>query len=180
MDKPITTAILESCPTKIFLPNPDAQSAISSLAYRQIGLTERQIEILSYARPKRQYYYTSPLGQRLFDLGLGPVALSFVGASGKEDLAEVKMLIRTFGDDWPAEWLWQRGLHVAAGHWLGGASECKAAMDTMHGFRDTWPAEWLRRHGQTALADQWLGMRAVPNVEPDEQYAFAAESKALR
>ena len=157
MGKPITAAILESCLTKIFLPNPEARSTVSSAAYQQIGLSERQIEILSYATPKRQYYYTSPQGQRLFDLGLGPVALSFVGASGKEDLAAIASLATALGDDWPAEWLWRRGLVHAAARWLGGVEEHALALNILGEHRRTWPAEWLRAHGKTDLADKWLG-----------------------
>ena len=41
---------------------------------------------------KREYYIISPKGRRLFSLGLGPVALSFVGASGADDLARVREL----------------------------------------------------------------------------------------
>jgi type IV secretion system protein VirB4 len=156
MNKPITAAIMESCLTKIFLPNAEARSQHSSEFYRQIGLSDRQIEMLSYAVPKRQYYYTSPNGQRLFDLGLGPVALSFVGSAGKEDLRSIGGLRSRFGDDWPAEWLWQRNLKVAAARWLGGEREQDAAYETMNRFRDTWPAEWLRRHGRDDLADRWM------------------------
>ena len=157
LDKPITAALLESCPTKIFLPNPEARSQNSSVAYRKIGLTERQIEILSYAIPKRQYYYMSPSGQRLFDLGLGPVALAFVGASGKEDLAMIRTLIETYGEfDWPAEWLWQRGLHTAAARWVGGLQEGEKALRILAENRQTWPAEWMREHGRIELADRWM------------------------
>jgi type IV secretion/conjugal transfer VirB4 family ATPase len=157
--KPITAAILESCLTKILLPNPEAKSAVSSAAYRQIGLTERQIEILSYAVPKRQYYYMSPQGQRLFDLGLGPVALSFIGASGKEDLGMVRQLQATFGDDWPAEWLWMRGQQNAAARWLGGVDDQVRALAILSEHRRTWPAEWLRVQGRGDLADRWLELQ---------------------
>jgi type IV secretion system protein VirB4 len=154
--KPITAAILESCLTKILLPNPEARSTVSSAAYKQIGLSERQIEILSYAVPKRHYYYMSPQGQRLFDLGLGPTALSFIGASGKEDLATVRRLGAAFGDDWPAEWLWQRGQRNAASRWIGGADQQAAALAILTEHRETWPAEWLRAQGRADLAEQWL------------------------
>jgi type IV secretion/conjugal transfer VirB4 family ATPase len=155
--KPITAAILESCLTKIYLPNPEARSQNSSAAYRQIGLSDRQIEILSYAVPKRQYYYTSVYGQRLFDLGLGPVAISFIGASGKDDLREVTELANFFGSDWPAEWLWQRNLQVAAAHWVaGGETERDAALSIMQHNRQTWPAEWLRYKGMHAESAAWM------------------------
>ena len=38
--------------------------------YRRFGLNDRQIEILSRATPKRDYYCQSRRGNRLFDLGL--------------------------------------------------------------------------------------------------------------
>jgi hypothetical protein len=47
--------------------------------YRRFGLNDRQIAIIAHAQPKRDYYYQSRLGNRLFDLGLGPIALAFAG-----------------------------------------------------------------------------------------------------
>src|SRR2546428_9573339 len=58
--------------------------------YEGIGLNRRQIQILATALPKRQYYVLSPLGRRLISLGLGPVALSFVGMAGREAAGQVK------------------------------------------------------------------------------------------
>ncbi len=157
--KPITAAIMESCLTKIYLPNPEARSQNSTLAYQTIGLSDRQIEILSYAIPKRQYYYTSPNGQRLFDLGLGQVALAFVGASGKEDLNTIRGLVNVFGDDWPVEWLYMRGQREAAAFWLANDEKLVArALDIITTNRQTWPAEWLRACGHEALAEKWLAI----------------------
>jgi type IV secretion system protein VirB4 len=179
LDKPITAAVLESCLTKIFLPNPQARSEISSAAYRKIGLTPRQIEILSYATPKRQYYYTSPLGQRLFDLGLGTIALAFVGASGKEDLQKIRELNAAYGADWPAEWLWRRGLQGPAAHWVGGKAEGDLAATLIQRYRATWPAEWLRRHGQEDAAEQWVNYYVGPNGVPHDVEALAEKAVAL-
>ena len=157
LGKTITPAILESCVTKIYLPNPEARSASATEAYRAVGLSERQIEILSLAIPKRHYYYTSALGQRLFDLGLGPVALSFVGAGGKEELSAVRSLIARFGAyDWPAEWLYERGLKVAAAHWVGGAAEAQQALAILEQYRSDWPAAWMRHQGRFDDAETWL------------------------
>ena len=109
--------LLESCPTRLFLPNPGARTDQTGELYQRIGLSRREIEILSGAIPKRHYYYASPLGRRLIDLGLGPVALSFVGASGREDLQQARALIGLHGSDWPAEWLASRGLAEGAANW---------------------------------------------------------------
>ena len=102
---PIADVLFESCPTKILLPNREARQDASRAAYAKMGLNERQIDILAYAVPKRQYYYMSPLGKRLFDLSLGPAALAFVGRSGKDDVAQARQLIQQHGDKWPDHWL---------------------------------------------------------------------------
>ena len=109
--------ILESCPTKIFLPNPEAENEQVRRLYQSIGLNSRQIQMLAMAIPKRQYYYTSPLGRRLISLGLGPVALSFVGMAGRDAIVSVNELMATHRLTWPAEWLRARGLVAAADAW---------------------------------------------------------------
>jgi hypothetical protein len=75
----------ESCPSRIFLPSPQALEPQLRTVYESFGLNARQIELIAHATPKQDYYYQSPLGHRLVDLGLGPVALAFVGASRQED-----------------------------------------------------------------------------------------------
>jgi type IV secretion system protein VirB4 len=116
-DSPLKAVLMESCPTKIYLANPEARSQIVQATYQSFGLTDTQINIISRMTPKRDYYYTSPLGKRVFDLGLGPVALSFVGASGKKDIADIRALIKQYGQAWPAEWLRARGFDKAAAEW---------------------------------------------------------------
>jgi type IV secretion/conjugal transfer VirB4 family ATPase len=111
----IFDVLLESCPTKILLPNEEATKGDTSTEgprrfYEQIGLNPRQIELLAAATKKRHYYYLSTEGRRLFDLNLGPVALAFVGASSKEDLAAVRDLERIHGIAWPLRWLEKRGV----------------------------------------------------------------------
>jgi len=113
----IADVVFESCPTKILLPNPEAQTEGSRALYEGIGLNRRQIEILSMATPKRQYYMIHPDGRRLFELGLSDTELAFVGSSGKEDLARIRLLRHEFDERWPAEWLRERGCLDAAHRW---------------------------------------------------------------
>jgi type IV secretion system protein VirB4 len=127
MRSEIRDVIVESCPTKIFLPNLEARNDVAAEAYASMGLTERQIEILAQLVPKRQYFYSSPLGRRVFELGLGPVALSFLGASGREDLAAMRTLIDDEPNTWPATWLAARGLPSAAKAWLSLGAKRAAA-----------------------------------------------------
>jgi type IV secretion system protein VirB4 len=119
----IADVIFESCPTKILLPNAEAQADVSRSLYEGIGLNRRQIEIVAMATPKRQYYMIHPDGRRLFDLGLSAPELAFVGASGKEDLARIRRLRTEFGERWPAEWLRERGCSEAAHTWESYRSE---------------------------------------------------------
>jgi type IV secretion system protein VirB4 len=77
----IAPAIIESCPQRIFLPNDRAVEPQARDAYERFGLNERQIELIARATPKRDYYLQSRRGNRLFDLGLGSIALAFCGAS---------------------------------------------------------------------------------------------------
>ena len=106
----ILDVIVESTATKIFLPNVFARDEDTSALYRRMGLNSRQIEILATAVPKRQYYYSSEWGHRLYDLALGPLALAFVGASDKESIAEIRALEAKYGAAWTDEWLASRGL----------------------------------------------------------------------
>ena len=81
----IAPALIESCPTRIFLPNERAREPLQKQVYERFGLNERQIDLLAKATPKQDYYYASPLGCRLFELGLGELALAFCGAAAPSD-----------------------------------------------------------------------------------------------
>ena len=79
----IASALIESCPTTIYLPNPTAQDPSTAAIYRTWGLTDAELRVLSEARKKREYYFRSKRGRRLFNLELGEYALALVGASDK-------------------------------------------------------------------------------------------------
>lgn len=93
----IAPALLESCPSRILLPNDRILEPTIRAAYEKLGLNERQLQILASATPKRQYYYQSRLGNRLFDLELGPIALAFCAASRQEDQTLIKELLKKYG-----------------------------------------------------------------------------------
>ena len=111
----IAPAIIESCPTRIFLPNERAAEPQIARVYDRFGLNSRQVEILSRATPKRDYYCQSRRGNRLFDLGLGDIALAFAAASSKSDQIRIGELMAAHGQDqFAAAWLRHRGLEWAA------------------------------------------------------------------
>ena len=66
---------------------------------------------------KREYYIISPDGKRVFNLGLGPVTLAFVGASSGNELRRVRELKKQYGREWPVEWLKERDLPDWAEEW---------------------------------------------------------------
>jgi type IV secretion system protein VirB4 len=111
----IAPAIVESCPTRIFLPNERAIEPQITTIYRRFGLNDRQIEILARATPKRDYYCQSRRGNRLFELGLGPVALAFCAASSKVDHAAIERVVAECGRDaFTPAWLADHELRWAA------------------------------------------------------------------
>ena len=111
----IAPAIIESCPTRIFLPNERALEPQIATIYRRFGLNDRQIEILSLATPKRDYYCQSRRGNRLFDLGLSEVALAFAAASSKTDQVAIAEALTAHGrEGFAAAWLRGKGLAWAA------------------------------------------------------------------
>jgi type IV secretion system protein VirB4 len=113
-ESPNRAVLLESCPTRILLPNPEAATPGQIGLYRDLGLNDTEIDLLARARRKRDYYFKSPRGSRLFELGLGPLALAFVGtpegATQAEAIAEARPLIARHGAAWPREWLLRRGV----------------------------------------------------------------------
>ncbi|MDA9443339.1 conjugal transfer protein TrbE [Bradyrhizobium sp. CCBAU 51745] len=106
---PIAPAIIESCPTRLLLPNERAIEPQITAIYRRFGLNDRQIELLSRATPKRDYYCQSRRGNRMFELGLGEVALAFTAASSKTEQAVIAQLFAEHGPDgFVAAWLQHR------------------------------------------------------------------------
>ena len=109
-NSPIRDTIYSACMTKILLPNKEAASENFIELYRNIGLNKRQIQLLSMAIPRKQYYYMSAYGRRLFDLGLGPVALSLVATAGIENTMMARALIKEHGKGWIRVWMKDRGV----------------------------------------------------------------------
>jgi len=110
----IAPAIVESCPTRIFLPNERAFEPQIARIYRNFGLNDRQIEIVARAIPKRDYYCQSRRGNRLFALGLGEMALAFTAASSKADQTAIAEILAEHGPaGFASAWLRHRGLNWA-------------------------------------------------------------------
>ncbi|RCS25803.1 conjugal transfer protein TrbE [Phyllobacterium salinisoli] len=111
----IAPAIIESCPTRLLLPNERAIEPQITAIYRRFGLNDRQIEILARATPKRDYYCQSRRGNRLFEVGLSEVGLALCAASSKSDQTLIANLVAEHGrDGFLAAWLRARDAGWAA------------------------------------------------------------------
>jgi type IV secretion system protein VirB4 len=111
----IAPAIIESCQTRLLLPNERAIEPQITAIYRRFGLNDRQIEILARATPKRDYYCQSRRGNRLFELGLSEVALALCATSAKTDQAAIARILAEHGrDGFLDAWLRHRGVDWAA------------------------------------------------------------------
>ncbi len=110
--------LIESCPTRIFLPNPDASEPDTAALYQWLGLNSAEVARLARARKKRDYYVRSPSGARTFELALGPLEMAFLGTlpgrSADETVREAARYAETKGEGWPAEWLRLCGLGAEA------------------------------------------------------------------
>lgn len=107
----IMDVLVESCPTKILLANQNATQEEQYKLYREIGLNDKEIGIISKAaQPKKDYYLINLYGRRLVQLALGKKTLSFIGASDKESIKRIKELRTEYGaDNWQEHWLEERG-----------------------------------------------------------------------
>ena len=111
---PAKQVLIESCPTRILLPNPEAEAVTAARGYRDLGLNDRELAIVARATPKRDYYVKSPQGNRLVRLDLGSVARAFLSTPDGMTLDAtrdaVESLIAREGGAWHAAWLRRLGL----------------------------------------------------------------------
>lgn len=111
----ISSALLESCPSRVFLPNDRALEPTVKPAYEGLGLNDRQIGIISGATPKLHYYFASHQGNALFDLGLGEIGLAFCGRSRQEEAQQINTILTKHpaGVPFAIEYLNQLGVNYA-------------------------------------------------------------------
>jgi type IV secretory pathway VirB4 component len=85
----IASTILQQCHTKIYLPDEEAQAPGSREMYRSFGLSDPEIDLIARSQKKRDYFYKSSLGTRLFRLELGPIQLGLITGQDHAFLDEV-------------------------------------------------------------------------------------------
>jgi len=87
LNSPLRTTIAQQCLTKIYLADNYALTPNMIGVYGSMGLTDTEIELIAKSQMKQDYFYTSPLGRRMFQLDLGPLSLALIGTP-KHDLLD--------------------------------------------------------------------------------------------
>lgn len=100
LDTGLSNALIESCKTRIYLPNEDAKNSKISAAYHELGLTDAQIDILTGMKKARDYYVVKPEGRRVVDFCLGEKALSILGATDTKDSLRFEPLWAADKQNW--------------------------------------------------------------------------------
>jgi type IV secretion system protein VirB4 len=85
--------------TTVWLPNAGALEPDTYEKYAAKGLNHRQITNIAHAIPKREYWYQSDAGDRMFELGLGDLGLALAGSSSTRDHRIMDAILEKFGED---------------------------------------------------------------------------------
>lgn len=104
----IAPAIIENCFTRIFLPNPNAMNESEKEIYKLFDINDTERHLIAAAIPKRQYYYKSRRGSRMFELALEemPLALAYVASASKEDQKECRRILSEYPrEEFNEHWL---------------------------------------------------------------------------
>jgi type IV secretion/conjugal transfer VirB4 family ATPase len=98
----IAQLVLDSCMTRILLPNPAAMDEANDEVYAALRMNRRQRRLIARAQPKCQFYFDSPQGSRLCDLPLDGLTLAVCGANSDEDR---KLVDRVYAEAGPEGFL---------------------------------------------------------------------------
>jgi len=113
---PLGALLEEGCPTRFYLPMPAALEPNIAAIYQRMGLAATAIRTIATARPQRDVYYAcTELGQRLFHLPLGELALACLARNTARDHALMDDLLAAEGPEgFAAAWLRTHGFEKEA------------------------------------------------------------------
>jgi type IV secretion system protein VirB4 len=108
---PMGALLEEGCPTRFYLPMPAAMEPNIAAIYERMGLTPQAIRTIATARPQRDVYYAcTELGQRLFHVPLGRLALACLAQNRADDHALMETILAREGRaGFAAAWLLAHG-----------------------------------------------------------------------
>lgn len=109
IDADLLPVIVENTKTKIYLAN-DNMNSESQKIYEKFGLNETEIGMVKSLVPKKEYYYKSSLGSRIFDLKLSPLEAAFYTATSKQDQLKAAEMKNLASDDFVEQWKHLKGI----------------------------------------------------------------------
>src|SRR5215813_11703824 len=103
--------LVESCPVRFYLANPEASKPTIRAIYRQIGLEDTAIDQIAMMRPQRDAYYElREVGQRPFSLAFSRFILDCIARNRAEDHRLMDELLEKEGrEGFAAAWLRHHG-----------------------------------------------------------------------
>jgi type IV secretion/conjugal transfer VirB4 family ATPase len=114
----IAGILMQSCKTKIYTANINA-TGTQKLNYTQLGLNDTQINLIGTSIVNREYYFTSPLGNRLIQFRMGELAKIFLQPPSIEQIEQINALKIKYGALFGYHWIKQHNLiEEIAEFWL--------------------------------------------------------------
>ena len=110
----LTADLLESCPTKLYLPNVEANSRAMRADFETLGLDPAQVDLIAQIVPKREIYLVQPGGKRVISLPMGPTTLSILGRTGSDDSTRALRLGHDHPDFWKEDLKDDTGIDLRA------------------------------------------------------------------
>ncbi len=107
---PSKAILLNSCPTRIFLPNINALAPYNQALYQELGLTEQHLQLIAQSTPKQDYFLMSPLGNRLMDLVLSKTFLTLMESTTIEERQHILQLKAQYQEQWVPQYFNEKGL----------------------------------------------------------------------
>ena len=131
-DSGIMPLVIDNCPTKIFLPNSNANSPKVRKIYEDaMGLSEKDVDIIAHARAKREYYSISPVGKGIFQLDMSYIG-NVISSSDKIKNQYLTSLLNEKNENWLYEFLY---------HFISENEKASGNYDF------NWIHEYLNKHG---------------------------------
>ena len=116
LNLPQATLILNSCQSKIYLPNSEAETDYNKELYLRMGLSTEEIHVVANATIREEYLVKTADGTMKFRTDFSPAELAFYGVPTPQ-LETIKTLAQQHGERWPGKWLAEQGLGQAAFTW---------------------------------------------------------------
>lgn len=111
----MASILLESCPVRFYLPNPEASKPSIRAIYRKLGLEDPAIDTIARMRPRRDVYYElRELGERPLALHFPRVILDCIARNTAEDHRLIDEILQKEGrEGFPTAWMRHHGYEDA-------------------------------------------------------------------